>query len=394
VHPQILSINVGSSSIKFALFEVVASSGLRVICKGTIEDVGSAPAFRAVDVHGDTVAERSWIDGAALSHRQLLDELLEWLANRPGQSRLVAAGHRVVHGGSRFSSPVLVNDHVLTELNRLVPLAPLHQPLNIAAIQAVKEAHPDLPQVACFDTAFHHHQAPVVTRFALPREFEAAGVRRYGFHGLSYEYIAGALATVAPDVALGRVIVAHLGAGASLCAMRGGRSVDTTMGFSALDGLPMSTRCGALDPGVVLYLLQSCNMNAGAVEELLYRRSGLLGISGVSGDMRALLDSADEHAGEAIDVFVFRACREIGALAASLGGLDALVFTAGIGEHAAAIRERICAGSVWLGVALDAAANEGGGPRITKASSRVAAFVIPTDEELMVARHTRSVVSA
>jgi acetate kinase len=286
-----------------------------------------------------------------------------------------------------------VNDDVLNKLYRLVPLARLHQPLNIAAIRAVGERYPDLPQVACFDTAFHRDQSAVVTRFALPRELEAAGVRRYGFHGLSYEYIAGALHTVAPEVASRRVIVAHLGAGASICAMREGRSVDTTMGFSVLDGLPMGTRCGALDPGVVLYLMQTRKLSAAALEDLLYRRSGLIGISGISGDMRVLLASAERHAADAIDVFVFRACREIGALAASLGGLDALVFTAGIGEHAVEIRHRICEGAAWLGITVDAAANEAGGPCISKTASRVPAFVIPTDEELMVARHARSVLA-
>ena len=386
---QILSVNAGSSSVKFALYERGGRDGLAPRCRGTVDGIGAAPGLRAVDAGGRVIAERRWPDGAAFA--EVFDGLLRWIDGERADGHLVAAGHRVVHGGSLFSAPVLLCADVLAALEGLVPLAPLHQPQNIAAIRALTQMHPALPQVACFDTAFHHDQPQVVTGYALPREFEAMGIRRYGFHGLSYEYIARALATLAPAVGLGRVIVAHLGAGASLCALRAGRSVDTTMGFSVLDGLPMGTRCGALDPGVVLYLMRTCNLSAAAVEDLLYHRSGLLGISGISGDMRVLLASSERQAAEAIDAFVFRTCREIGALSASLGGLDALVFTAGIGEHAVEIRRRICACASWLGIVLDAAANRAGGPRITMDGSPVAVFVVPTDEELIVAQHTLAV---
>jgi acetate kinase len=286
-------------------------------------------------------------------------------------------------------TPTVINDDVLAVLDRLVPFAPLHQPHNLAAIRALTALRPDLPQVACFDTAFHHGMPAVATRFALPSAYEAAGVRRYGFHGLSYEYIAGAFAMVAPAIALGRVIVAHLGNGASLCALREGRSIDTTMGFTALDGLPMGTRCGALDPGVILYMLQQQNLTPAAIEHLLYHSSGLLGVSGITNDMRTLLASTDPSARIAINLFIFRIVREIGALAASLGGLDALVFTGGIGEHAAEIRRRVCEGAAWLGVELDRAANEAGGPCLTQSRSRVSAWTIRTDEDLMIARHTQ-----
>ena len=388
---DILALNAGSSSLKFALFETDIGD-LSVVSKGEIEGIGTAPHFRAVDTAGRVLAERRWPPGAALGHDTFLTEIFSWIEGHRGEGRLVATGHRVVHGGATFSAPVLIDDRVLTELDRLVPLAPLHQPHNLAAIRALRTIRPDLPQIACFDTAFHHGLPAVATRFALPREYEAAGVRRYGFHGLSYEYIAGAFAEVAPEIARGRLVVAHLGNGASLCALREGRSVDTTMGFTVLDGLPMGTRCGALDPGVILYLLQERRMASAAVEDLLYHSSGLLGGSGISSDMRTLLTSADPHARDAIELFIFRIVREIGALAASLGGLDALVFTAGIGEHAAEIRRRVCEGAAWLGIELDPAANEAGGPCLTRPGSRASAWTIPTDEDLMIARHTRSLV--
>lgn len=389
---DILCLNAGSSSLKFALFEVAKGDALTLVCNGEIEGIGTAPRFRVVDAAGHGLAERQWHGGATLGHESFLAELLTWIESRRGKARIIAAGHRVVHGGATLSAPIIVDDRVLAELDRLTPLAPLHQPHNLAAIRAFATLRPELPQVACFDTAFHHDHAPVVTRFALPRELEAMGVRRYGFHGLSYEYISRALMKVAPELAASRVVVAHLGNGASLCAMRAGKSIDTTMGFTALDGLPMGTRCGALDPGVILYLLQQRGLNAAALEDLLYRRSGLLGVSGISSDMRELLASPDPHAAEAVDLFIFRIGREIGALAASLGGLDALVFTAGIGEHAAEIRRRVCEGAAWLGVELDPAANASGGPRISRARSRISAWMIPTDEDLMIAHHTRSMV--
>jgi len=305
-----------------------------------------------------------------------------------GQVEAAAVGHRVVHGGTVFAGPVRIDCAVLDELEALCPLAPLHEPHNLA----IAHLAPSLPQVACFDTSFHHGQPAVAQRFALPGELHEAGVRRYGFHGLSYDYIASALRERAPAIASGRVVAAHLGAGASLCAMRDGKSIDTTMGFTALDGLPMATRCGALDPGVILYLLSERGMDARSIEELLYQHSGLLGMSGISGDMRQLLASKDRRAGEAVELFVYRICRELGALAATLGGLDGLVFTAGIGEHASEIRSRVCEGSRWLGVVLDAAANARGEECISAPASRVSVWVIPTDEERMIARQTIEVL--
>ena len=296
----------------------------------------------------------------------------------------------MVHGGIEFSAPVRVNAAVLDALARLVPLAPLHQPHNLAAIRAVAARAPELPQVACFDTAFHTGQPPLAQAFALPRRLTEAGLRRYGFHGLSYEYIAHLLPSVDVRAASGRTVVAHLGNGASMCALAAGRSAASTMGFTALDGLPMGTRCGAIDPGVLLYLLEHEGMDARALEKLLYHESGLLGVSGVSSDMRALLASDDAHAREAVDLFVYRIVRELGSLAAALGGLDALVFTAGIGENAPSIRSRVCRAAAWLGIELDENANARGGPRISSAGSRTSAWVLPTYEELMIALHTRA----
>ncbi len=301
---------------------------------------------------------------------------------------MIAAGHRVVHGGPLYNRPVVIDESVIAELRRLIPLAPLHQPHHLAAIAALSKLHPTLPQFACFDTSFHHTQPEVAAAFALPRNLTEEGIRRYGFHGLSYEYIASVL----PDFlgtagAQARVAVAHLGNGASICAMRGRKSIATTMGFTALDGLPMGERCGNLDPGVVLYLMEEKGMTAQAIGDLLYHRSGLLGVSGISNDMRTLLTSALPHAKEAVDLFVYRICRELGSLAAALGGLDALIFTAGIGEHAGEIRRRVCEQTAWLGFELDEAANMAGGPRITRLGAMTSAWVIPTDEDLMIARH-------
>ncbi|HJU18800.1 MAG TPA: acetate/propionate family kinase [Stellaceae bacterium] len=389
---NILCLNAGSSSIKFALFALAANDRLDLLGRGEVEGIGTAPRFLAADGSGHAQRVREWPEGGGRGHEDFLAEIIGWIERSGGAGRIAAAGHRVVHGGAAFRAPVVVDGGVLAALERLVPLAPLHQPHNLAAIRALADLRPDLPQVACFDTAFHHSLLPAAARFALPREWEAEGIRRYGFHGLSYEYIASALPRVAPAIALGRVIVAHLGNGASLCAMRGGESVDTTMGLTALDGVPMGTRCGALDPGVILYLLQQRGLDAAAVEDLLYRHSGLLGVSGVSSDMRALLASPDPRAAEAVDLFVFRILREIGALAAVLGGLDGLVFTAGIGEHAVPVRARICAGAAWLGVALDPAANAAGGPCITRPESRVSAWVVPTDEDRMIAQHVRRLI--
>ena len=310
------------------------------------------------------------------------------MRSRYGNARVLGVGHRVVHGGAKFSGPTVVTPSVLDDLRKLVPLAPLHQPYNLAAIEAVAARLPGVPQVACFDTSFHRGQAGVAEVIPLPRDLVRSGIQRYGFHGLSYEYIASALPQVAPEIAGGRVIVAHLGSGASLCALRNGRSVDNSLGFTALDGLCMGTRPGAVDPGVILYLFQELGLSAKEVETILYKKSGLLGISGISNDMRDLIDSREPAAQLAVDYFVYRATKEIGALAAVLGGIDGLVFTAGIGENSAAVRARICEACAWLGVDLDQEANARKTPRISRSGSRVSAWVIPTNEELMIARHT------
>jgi acetate kinase len=387
----ILVLNGGSSSIKFSLFPAErrpARSGL--LCAGQFEGIGHRVHFIARDGRGTSLADEHLADRT--SHEDALAALLGWLEQRFPQHALAAAGHRVVHGGARYGEPVLIDADVTQELERLVPLAPLHQPHHLAAIAAIAKVHPALPQVACFDTAFHHSQPAVATAFALPRRLSHEGVRRYGFHGLSYEYIAGVLPDLLGPAAAGRVVVAHLGAGASMCAMRARKSVATTMGFTALDGLPMARRTGSIDPGVVLYLLQEKGMSAAAVSDLLYHECGLYGVSGISDDMATLLKSGDPHAREAIDLFVYRIGRELGSLAAALGGLDALVFTAGIGEHAVEIRRRVCEDAAWLGIALDAAANAQGGPAITRPGSRASAWVVPTDEDLMIARHAWTIL--
>jgi acetate kinase len=378
----ILSLNAGSSSLKFALFE---AAGLNCLVVGTIETVDAATRFCARDAKGNVLADEAW------QQPDLVSALLSWLDRYLGTNKLIAAGHRVVHGGPDHSAPEAVTLALIAALERLAPLAPLHQLHDLAPVRVMAETRPGLPQVVCFDTAFHKNMSPVATRFALPRGYESGGIRRYGFHGLSYEYIAGRLAELAPQIARKKVIMAHLGNGASLCAMEEGRSVDTSMGMTPLDGLVMGTRCGAIDPGLVLYLLRERSMTVQSVEDLLYRRSGLLGVSGISNDVRTLLQSADPHAAEAIDLFVFRVAREIAALAATLQGLDALVFTAGIGEHAPEIRQRICEKTAWMGLKLDAEANQRNGYCITLPNSPAASFVIPTNEEWVIARHTREV---
>jgi acetate kinase len=383
----ILVVNAGSSSIKFSLFEGhVRPSREGLICDGEFDGIGHRVHFVVKDHSGASLADQYLTESA--THEDALASLLNWVEQQFPNHGLVAAGHRVVHGGSLYTTPVLVNSSVIDELRRLIPLAPLHQPHNLAAIAAISKLHPELPQVACFDTAFHHTQPGIAAAFALPRSITDQGVRRYGFHGLSYEYIASVLPDVLGPAADGRVVVAHLGNGASMCAMHRRQSVATTMGFTALDGLPMGTRCGNLDPGVILYLIQEKGMTPQAVTDLLYHSSGLLGVSCVSDDMRTLLASDDPHATDAIALFVYRIGRELGSLAASLGGLDALVFTAGIGEHAPEIRRRACEQASWLGVELDDAANTAGAARITTAGSRTSAWVIPTNEDLMIARHT------
>jgi acetate kinase len=348
----------------------------------------------ARDQAGSVVGEREWAAGTKLGHDGAIEFLFTWGREHALRGhRIVAAGHRVAHGGLKFKQPVRIDSEVLAALEKLVPLVPLHQPHNLAAIKAVAERAPELPQVACFDTSYHRTQPPVAQAFALPRQYAEEGVCRYGFHGISYEYIASALPGVDERAAAGRTVVAHLGNGASMCAMKGGQSVATTMGFSSIEGLPMGTRCGTLDPGALLYLMDRHGMDARALEKLLYKQSGLLGVSGISSDVRTLLVSPDPHAAEALDLFVYRIGRELGSLAAALGGLDALVFTGGIGENAAVIRGRVCRDAAWLGLELDEAANDAGVPQISRRECRVTAWIIPTYEELMIAQHTRRLLA-
>ena len=382
----LLVLNAGSSSLKFSVFSS-GHAGWKLAVRGQIDGIGSTPRFSARDAGGVRIADDSM--DAGLDGRGAIAALAAWLRSRFAGATVAGVGHRVVHGGPRHGGPALVTPEILAELRTLIPLAPLHQPYNLAAIDAVSERMPGVPQVACFDTSFHRGQPAVAEVVPLPRDLCRGGVQRYGFHGLSYEYIASVLSDVAPEIAGGRVIVAHLGSGASLCAMNDRRSVDSTLGFTALDGLCMGTRPGAIDPGVVLYLFQSLQLSASDVEDILYKKSGLLGISGISNDMRDLLRSREPGARLALDYFVYRAVKEIGALTAVLGGLDGLVFTAGIGENSADIRRRIVESSAWLGLELDEDANERHGPRITRAGSRVSAWAIPTNEELIIARHTK-----
>jgi acetate kinase len=388
VQGPIIVINAGSSTIKFSGYDSVDEQQPVLLLKGQIEGIGTMPYLNARNANCAIVAEKTWPRGTKSDHENLFRHLIDWIQTYLGGEQPIAVGHRVHHGGKRFAEAMLLDDGVLNHLQSLCPLAPLHQPHNLAAIRAIASVAPSLPQVACFDTAFHHDQPAVAQRLALPRELHDAGIRRYGFHGLACDCIASALRERDPVVARGRVIVAHLGSGCSLCAMRDGKSVDSTMGFSALDGLPMGTRCGALDPGAILYLQRDYGMSIDDIEKLLYRQSGLLGVSGISNDMRELLASRDTRADEAIDLFLYRVERELGALVATLGGLDGLVFTAGIGEHSPEIRRRICERACWLGVVLDSAANERGAERISPEGSRVAVWTIPTDEERTIARQT------
>jgi acetate kinase len=388
----ILVLNAGSSSLKFSVF--LDEDPPRPFLRGQLEGLLTHPRFVAHDAADKVIGKQEWPEGTRLGHLGAIEFLFQWgQGGAVGGHRLSAAGHRVVHGGLQFARPVLLDPEVLAVLETLVPLAPLHQPHNLAAIRAVTQHAPALPQVACFDTAFHRTQPPLAQTFALPRRYTEEGVRRYGFHGLSYEYIASVLSTIDPRAATGRTVVAHLGNGASMCALRNGKSVATTMGFTAVDGLPMGTRCGALDPGVLLYLMDRHGMDVRALETLIYQQSGLLGVSGISSDMRALLANPDPRAAEAVDLFVYRIGRELGSLAAALGGLDALVFTGGIGENAALIRARVCRDAAWFGLELDAAANDAGSQRISRVESRVAAWVIPTNEELKIAQHTRRLLA-
>jgi len=384
-------LNAGSSSVKFSVF-VERDGGLELALRGQAEAIHTDPRFAAKDASGAVRGEKSW--DAPIGHPGALDHIVRFVrAELPGET-LLAVGHRVVHGGLDYSEPVRVDAAVLARLEKFVPLAPLHQPHNLAPIRLLLERNPALPQVACFDTAFHRAQPELAQMFALPRAMHDEGVRRFGFHGLSYEYIASRLPEVDARAASGRTVVLHLGNGASMCAMHAGRSVASTMGFTAVDGLPMGTRCGNIDPGVILYLMDVRGMDARAIEKLIYSQSGLLGVSGVSSDMRTLLASPEPRAKLAVDLYLYRIRRELGSLAAALGGLDAVVFTGGIGENSAAIRARVCRDAAWLGVALDAGANEAGGPRLSTDASPVAAWTLPTNEELMIARHTRRLLES
>lgn len=392
----ILTINAGSSSIKFALFERDDPVRPQAALRGELDGIGAQPRLKAKNAQGAVLAELTFAELAGLpadeQHRRSLDFLVRWLDEHDDAWRITSVGHRVVHGAERYAAPVVLSPADVDALAGFVPLAPLHQPYNVAGIRALTALLPEVPQVACFDTAFHMTQPERARRFALPRRLSEAGIKRYGFHGLSYEYIARVLPQHLGAKAEGRVVVAHLGNGASMCALKERRSIATTMGFTALDGLMMGTRCGAIDPGVLLHLMEFRGMDAAALTKLLYKESGLLGVSGVSQDMRALLDSPAPEAAEAVELFCYRIARELGSLAAALGGLDALVFTAGIGEHAAPVRERVCRQSEWLGAQLDTEANARHAARISAPDSPVDVLVLPTNEEWMIAQHAAALV--
>ncbi|ANB03098.1 acetate/propionate family kinase [Ectothiorhodospira sp. BSL-9] len=391
---DILVINSGSSSIKFALFARQEGGqgleGFAARFRGQFSGLGDQPHFVARDAQGQTLLDEhpQGQDGDRFDHAAALECLLDWVDDHSDADDIAAIGHRVVHGGRTYRQPARLDAETVRDLETLIPLAPLHQPHCLAPVSLLSELRPDVPQVACFDTSFHTTQPRVAQAFALPRDLTEAGLVRYGFHGLSYDYISRALAQHVPTPETGRVVVAHLGNGASLCAMHNGVSVASTMGFTALDGLPMGTRCGNIDPGLVLHLLSHENMTPDEVSRVLYKESGLLGVSGISSDMRVLLDSGEPSAREAVDLFVYRIVREIGSLASALGGLDHLVFTAGIGERASPVRSEVIRGCQWLGLEVDEASNLEHGPCISTASSRAAAWVIPTDEERMIAWHT------
>jgi acetate kinase len=389
----ILVLNAGSSSLKFSLFEK-RDADLALVARGQVEGIYTAPHFFAKDAAGQPAGDKRWPAGESIGHQGALTRIVDWVrTTHGGGHRLVAVGHRVSHGGTDYGAPVRVDEAVIAKLEKLAAFSPLHQPHNLAPIRALLARSPELPQVACFDTAMHRTYPLLEQMFALPKELFDAGVRRYGFHGLSYEYIATVLPRFDERAARGKTVVLHLGSGASMCALASGRSIASTMGFTSVDGLPMGTRSGSLDPGVLLYLLDQRGMDARAIEKLIHTQSGLLGLSGVSSDMRVLSESKDPRAALAIDFFVYRIGRELGSLAAALGGLDAIVFTAGIGEHDRDVRARVCRQASWLGVELDQDANRENGPRISTASSRTTAWVIPTNEELMIARHTHDLLS-
>jgi acetate kinase len=387
---SIAVINAGSSSIKFAIYE--ASDSERCLFQGQVEGIGVKPRLQVSDAAGAGVEERSF-DPHGFDHGAATREVIELARRLLVEGSVVGVGHRVVHGGLKYASPARVTEAVLDDLAELTPLAPLHQPHNVAPMRTIMKAAPHLPQIACFDTAFHRRQSDLAQAFALPRRFADEGVRRYGFHGLSYEYLVSRLKELAPESAIRRIVFAHLGNGASLCAVRDGRSVASTMGFTAVDGLMMGTRCGSVDPGAILYMMQRHGMDAAAIEDLIYRQSGLLGVSGISSDMRALRASSDPTATEAIALFIYRIVREIGSLVAALGGVDALVFSGGIGEHDASTRAEVVEGSRWMGAVIDPACNEHCREGlISSGGSSVAVWVIPTDEERLIARHTAAML--
>jgi acetate kinase len=383
----ILVVNAGSSSVKFQLFGVDGTGVLERLIKGQLDGIGTRPRLVAQASDKSPLIDSTYSPDKVPDVPTAISVIAGWLRETQSFS-LVAVGHRVVHGGPKYDRPVVIDDVVVANLEQFISLAPLHQPNNLAPIRALLTSRPELLQVACFDTGFHRGHSAVADHFAIPARFYAEGVRRYGFHGLSYEYVAQRMREVVPDMAAGRVIVAHLGSGASMCALANGRSVESTMGFTALDGIPMGTRPGQIDPGVVLYLLTEKGMSPAAVQDLLYRECGLKGMSGISNDMRDLESSSDPDAALAVDYFVYRIALNAGMLAAALGGLDAFVFTAGIGEHSATIRARVAEKLAWLGVDLDAAANGAQKSLISRPESRVALLIVPTDEELMIAQHT------
>lgn len=392
-----LALNAGSSSLRFAVFREEADGALHAVLRGRIENMIASARFIAKDVLTGSLSEKQWLSKEPLDHETALRYLLQWIEERMAGQRLAACGHRIVHGGADHTGPALISDRLIAELERLTPLAPLHQPQNLALVRTMTSLRPELPQIACFDTAFHQTQPRIAQLFALPRSISDRGIRKYGFHGLSYEYVASLLPKLDPGAAEGRTIVAHLGSGASLCAMLGCRSVATTMGLSPLDGLPMGTRSGALDPAVVFYLMRELDMRAEEVERLLYRDSGLLGVSGRSGDMRTLRQhsASDPHAAEAIALFVYHIVRQVGALAGDLGGIDALIFTAGIGENDAVTRAEVLRGLSWLGFQVNEQANESdrAEDRLLTLGEGPQAWVLGTDEELMIARHAQAILA-
>jgi acetate kinase len=389
---SILVVNAGSSSIKFQLFEIGSREQLKRRFKGQIEGIGTRPHLIAKNVDGERLAEETWPAAEVATVPAALDKLIGFLRPQIGGKLPIAVGHRVVHGGPDYSAPTVITSHVIEKLKRLVPFAPIHQPNNLAPIQAIMQRQPHVLQVACFDTAFHRGHPEVADRFAVPEALYDEGVRRYGFHGLSYEYIARRLREVAPDIADGRIVVAHLGSGASMCALVGGKSVESTMGFTALDGLPMGTRPGQLDACVVLYLMSEKGMSPKEIERLLYNDCGLKGLSGISNDVRELLASNDPRAKLALDYFTYRIALCTGMLAAAMGGIDGFVFTAGIGENSPAIRKAVAARLAWLGLELSGKVNAKGELKISRKRSRVACYVIPTDEEQMIAEHAFDVL--